>query len=292
MKKIGMIGIGLMGHGIASNVVKHGHSMILFDHPGNQPVDDLIQAGASTTPSLKALAEAADVIILCVTGTPEVEDILFQKDGLLANIRPGTIIIDCSTALPSSTRRVALAAEKAGGRFIDAPMTRTPKEAAEGRLNLTVGGERETFEQVRPLLECYAENITFAGPVGSGHQLKLIHNFVSLGFAAVLSEAAACAQRADIPTDIFLEVVGTGGGGSVVLDRLRPFLESGDPSGFSFYLRNALKDMSYYTTMAGEAGVSHDTAESIRRTYEQASQAAGPKATVPELIGILAGAGR
>lgn len=291
METIGMIGIGLMGHGIASNIVKHGHSMILFEHSGNQPLNDLIDAGARTTPSLKALADAADAIILCVTGTPEVEDILFREDGLLQNIRPGTIIIDCSTALPSSTRRVALEAEKAGAKFIDAPMTRTPKEAAQGRLNLTVGGDRETFEQVRPLLQCYAENITFAGPVGSGHQLKLVHNFVSLGFSAVLAEAAACAQRAGIPVEVFLEVVGQGGGDSVVLNRFRPFLETQDRTAFRFTLKNALKDMGYYTTMACEAGASHDMAESIRHAYEQATLAADPKATVPDLIGILADAG-
>ena len=97
------------------------------------------------------------------------------------------------------TQRIAVEVEKLGAKFIDAPMTRTPKEAAEGRLNLTVGGEREVFETVKPLLQCYAENIVFAGPVGSGHQLKLIHNFVSLGFSAVLAEAAACAERAEIP---------------------------------------------------------------------------------------------
>ncbi|MDN5843117.1 MAG: NAD(P)-dependent oxidoreductase [Alcaligenaceae bacterium] len=291
MKTIGMIGIGMMGHGIASNIVKHGHSMILFEHPGNQPLNDLIEAGARTTPSLKALADAADVIILCVTGTPEVEGILFREDGLLQSIRPGTLIIDCSTALPSSTRRVALEAEKAGAKFIDAPMTRTPKEAAQGRLNLTVGGDRETVEQARPLLQCYAENITYAGSVGSGHQLKLVHNFVSLGFSAVLAEAAACAQRAGIPAEVFLEVVGQGGGDSVVLNRFRPFLESQDHTAFRFTLKNALKDMSYYTTMAREAGASHDMAESIRHAYEQATHAADPKATVPDLIGILADSG-
>ncbi|CAB3786107.1 2-hydroxy-3-oxopropionate reductase [Pararobbsia alpina] len=287
MKKVGMVGIGLMGHGIASNIVKHGHSMILFEHPGNQPLDGLREAGATTTPSLKELAAAADIIILCVTGTPEVEDVLFRKEGLLEGVKPGTIIIDCSTAIPSSTQRIAVEVEKIGVRFIDAPMTRTPKEAAEGRLNLTVGGDREVFETVKPLLQCYAENIVFAGPVGSGHQLKLIHNFVSLGFSAVLAEAAACAERADISSDVFLEVVGKGGGNSVVLDRFRPFLETRDRTGFRFYISNALKDMTYYTTMARESGAMHDNAESVRHTYELASKAADPKATVPDLVEIL-----
>ncbi|MBN3858582.1 NAD(P)-dependent oxidoreductase [Paraburkholderia sp. Ac-20340] len=285
--KVGMVGIGLMGHGIASNIVKHGHSMVLFEHPGNQSLDVLKRAGAQSTDSLKELAQLSDVIILCVTGTPEVEDVLFRDDGLLDGVKPGTVIVDCSTAIPSSTERVAVEVTKRGASFLDAPMTRTPKEAAEGRLNLTVGGDKELFESVKPLLQCYAENIVYAGPVGSGHRLKLLHNFVSLGFSAVLAEAAACASRANISADVFLEVVGKGGGDSVVLNRFKPYLESGDGTGFRFYLTNALKDMNYYTAMAEESGSVHDTAESIRRTFEKGTQVGTPQATVLELVDIL-----
>jgi hypothetical protein len=191
MKKIGMIGLGMMGHGIAKNIIKHGYPMLLLEHSGNQPVDDLVAAGGVVIHSAAALAEAADIIILCVTGTPEVEYLMYRKGGLLQGMSPGTIIIDCSTAIPSSTVRIAESVEKAGGHFLDAPMTRTPKEAAEGRLNLIVGGNPELFEICKPVLSCFAENVAFAGPVGSGHRLKLLHNFVSLGFSAVLAEAAA-----------------------------------------------------------------------------------------------------
>jgi 3-hydroxyisobutyrate dehydrogenase len=130
MMKIGMVGIGMMGHGIAANIVKHNYPMVLLEHPGNQPLQDLVAAGATTTPSAAALAAAVDVVILCVTGSPEVEDVLYRKGGLLEGLKPGTIVIDCSTAIPSSTLKVAESVEKAGGRFLDAPMTRTPKEAA------------------------------------------------------------------------------------------------------------------------------------------------------------------
>lgn len=290
MKKIGMVGIGLMGHGIASNIVKHGYRIVLLEHPGNQALDGLVEAGATTTDSVASLAAAADMIILCVTGTPEVEDVLLRKGGLLENLKPGTIVIDCSTAIPSSTVRIAAAVEKAGGRFLDAPMTRTPKEAAEGRLNLIVGGDRALFESCKPVLECYAENIVFAGPVGSGHKLKLLHNFVSLGFSMVLAEAAACAARSGVDSSAFVEVLASGGGDGVILNRLRPYIESGDNSGFRFFLANALKDMNYYVTMAQEFDAMRGTADAIRQTYEMASKQGGAQSTVPELVTILADA--
>jgi 3-hydroxyisobutyrate dehydrogenase-like beta-hydroxyacid dehydrogenase len=287
MQTIGMVGIGMMGHGIATNIIKHGYPMVLLEHPGNQALDGLLAAGARTTDSAAALAGAVDIVILCVTGTPEVEDVLYRKGGLLEGIKPGVIVIDCSTAIPSSTIRIAEAVEKAGGRFLDAPMTRTPKEAAEGRLNLIVGGDPALFEACKPVLECYAENIVFAGPVGSGHRLKLLHNFVSLGFSAVLAEAAACAERAQIDPKVFVEILAKGGGDGVILNRLRPYIETRDSSGFRFSIANALKDMSYYTTMAQESGAMHGTADAIRQTYANASKDGPAQSTVPELVTIL-----
>jgi 3-hydroxyisobutyrate dehydrogenase-like beta-hydroxyacid dehydrogenase len=278
----------MMGHGIAGNIVRCGYPMVLLEHPGNQPLDGLIAAGATTVASAAALAAAVDIVILCVTGTPEVEDVLYRKGGLLEGIRAGTIVIDCSTAIPSSTIRIAAAIEQAGGRFLDAPMTRTPKEAAEGRLNLIVGGDPALFESCRPLLECYAENIVLAGPVGAGHRLKLLHNFVSLGFSAVLAEAAACAQRAGIDSAVFTEILAKGGGEGVILNRLRPYIETRDNTGFRFTIANALKDMTYYTTMAREAGATHCAADAVRQTYAEAGKEGRLQSTVPELISILA----
>jgi 3-hydroxyisobutyrate dehydrogenase-like beta-hydroxyacid dehydrogenase len=289
MKTIGMAGIGMMGHGIAVNILKRGYPMILLEHPGNQPLDGLKDAGAKTEASAAALGAGSDVIILCVTGSPEVEDVVLRPGGLLEGLRPGAIVIDCSTAIPASTLRIALAVEETGGHFLDAPMTRTPQEAAEGRLNLIVGGAPAVFELCKPLLECFAENITLAGPVGTGHRLKLLHNFVSLGFSAVLAEAAACAERSGIDPHVFAAVLAAGGGEGAILRRLRPYIESGDGSGFRFSISNALKDMSYYTAMAGEAGAVSGMADAARRTYADALEAGPGNSTVPELVSILSG---
>ena len=285
--RIGLIGVGLMGHGIAINIARRGYRLAFLEHPGNQTVADLLASGALACASAAALAADSDVVILCVTGTPEVEDVLFRADGVLAGLRPGTVVIDCSTAVPSSTTRVATAIGAAGGRFLDAPMTRTPKEAAEGRLNLIVGGDRALFEQCRPLLASFAENVVHAGPVGAGHTLKLLHNYVSLGFTAVLAEAAACAQRAGIESSVLLEVLARGGGAGVVLERMRPFIEAHDDSAFRFTIANALKDIGYYAAMAAELDAARTTADAIRQTYARAAEGHA-QSSVPELVDLLA----
>jgi 3-hydroxyisobutyrate dehydrogenase-like beta-hydroxyacid dehydrogenase len=286
MKKIGMVGIGMMGHGIAGNVARRDYELAFLDHPGNQPTADIEAAGARKLASLKELAAGSDAIILVLTGSAQVEAVLAGKGGLLEGLKPGTVVIDCSTSIPSSSVRMAQAVEAAGGRFLDSPMTRTPKEAAEGRLNLLVGGDAALLEQVRPLLQCFAENITHVGPVGAGHSMKLLHNYVSLGMVTLLAEAAACAQRNGVAPPAFVEVLAKGGGGGIALERIKPYLLAGDPSGLRFSLANARKDLDYYNAMAADAGSARDIAAAVLGTLEGAL-AKSPEALVPELASLL-----
>lgn len=287
MKQVGMVGVGLMGLGIATNLRRHGHPLRVLEHPGNQPLDDLMAAGATTATSARELASTSDVVLLCVTGSPQVEAVLLGDDGVIAGLRPGATVIDCSTAIPSSTARMAAAVEAAGGRFLDAAMTRTPKEAAEGRLNLIVGGDAACFAEHRAILASFAEHIVHVGPVGAGHRLKLLHNYVSLGFIALLSEAAACAIDGGIAIDDFVDVLAKGGGGGTALERVKPWLLSRDPSALRFAMTNAKKDLGYYTTMAGEAGAATGIADAIRATYADAADRGGAEAIVPQLVDLL-----
>ena len=284
---IGIAGVGLMGLGIATNIQKGGYDLIFLDHPGNQPTDDLVAKGAKTAASGAELAAKSDIIILCVTGSPQVEDILTREDGVLAGIKSGSLVIDCSTAIPSSTLKLAQKVIAAGGRFMDAPMTRTPKEAMEGRLNLIVGGSETDFAEVLPLLQSFAENIAHVGETGSGHTMKLLHNYVSLGFTAVLAEAAASAGRSGIDPARFVEVLAKGGGGSVVLDRLSPFILEGDPSGLKFSLSNAHKDISYYSQMADDLNAGQATANGVLALLQSQMDAGRGDILLPELVKLL-----
>jgi 3-hydroxyisobutyrate dehydrogenase len=283
-QEIGLIGAGLMGSGIALSLLRGDHRLTILEHPGNQPLDALIKAGAQTCTSASDLASRSDVLILCVTGTPQVEQVLLQEDGVLQGMKKGCTIIDCSTAIPSSTLKIAKLIEDKGGKFLDAPMTRTPKEAAEGRLNLIVGGDADVYQACLPILQSYAENITYAGPTGAGHKMKLLHNYVSLGFSVLLAEAAACAHKAGIDEKAFCEILANGGGGGVVLNRLRPFIESGDTSGFQFSISNALKDMTYYCALAEDQHARSDIAQSVKTAYSAAAQAGLEQEPLPKIV--------
>lgn len=286
--RIGMIGLGLMGLGIASNILQKGFALTALEHPGNQPLGDLLAAGARTAPNPQALAQSSDVVILCVNGSAQVEAILAGQTGLLAGLREGMTVIDCSTSLPASTVRIAATLAQRGVRFMDAAMTRTPNEAMQGRLNLLVGGDADLLAQCRPLLSTFAENIVHVGEVGAGHRMKLLHNFVSLGTVTLLAEAAACARRTGIDDAVLVEVLEKGGGWGAALERLKPYLLRGESTGLRFSIANALKDLGYYTEMAQETGSDDAVARAIHGTLAAACQALDPQTLLPELTGRLA----
>lgn len=285
--KVGLVGVGLMGQGIALNLIKGGHALRFLDHPGNQPVTEIIAGGGEACSSLAELAEGCEAVILCVTGSSQVEEVLTGTGGLLGSIAPGTVILDCSTSLPESTLAMAAATERAGGAFLDAPMTRTAAHAQAGTLNLLIGGREEHLARVRPLLESFTEGVLHVGPVGTGHRLKLLHNFVSIGFMTLLAEAAAQSADAGVPPEMLVKVLAEGGGNSVALDRLKPFILESDPSGLPFALSNALKDISYYAEMSEAAEARSDVAEGVRETLLREVEKGAGDLWLPELIRLL-----
>ncbi|MCL6417494.1 NAD(P)-dependent oxidoreductase [Aestuariirhabdus sp. Z084] len=286
-KRIAMAGVGNMGIGIASNILKAGYPLGFLQRQSNRPTHHLVKKGATVFTRRLQLGQQADIVILCVTGAADVDTVLFDSQGIADGLHPGAIVIDCSTSLPDTSVMVARKLAERGIKFLDAPMTRTPREAAEGRLNLIVGGDTELLDLVRPLLETFAENITHAGPVGAGHRLKLVHNFVSLGFSAVLAEAAAGATQAGIDSEVLLDVLGKGGGAGVVFERLRPFIEQGDSSPFRFSLANAAKDLDYYTRMTRQGSLTDKIARTVRDTYAAGLELSS-EGVVPELVDLLA----
>lgn len=285
--RIGLIGVGLMGHGIARNILNAGYSLTFLSHPGNQPTQDLQEYGAKPALTPANVAANSDIVILCVTGSPEVTAVLNGPDGVISALDDAKTVIDCSTTIPEESIKNEAAIATKGAAFLDAPMTRTPKEAAEGRLNLIVGGDKAVFDRCLAAMQSFAEHIHHVGPVGSGNAVKLLHNFVSLGYASVLAEAAACAKGRGIDTEQFLKVLSEGGGGGVVLDRLSPFIRDADDSGLRFTIANALKDMTYYTEMAKSQGASADIAGVVRQIFANNLETGGPTATVPQLIDLL-----
>jgi 3-hydroxyisobutyrate dehydrogenase-like beta-hydroxyacid dehydrogenase len=207
----------------------------------------------------------------------------------LEGLRAGATVVDGTTADPVSTVKVAAAVQARGGRYIDAPMTRTSQHAEDGCVNTMLGGDAATIAELRPLIEIYSENIFIGGGVGSGHRMKLLHNYISLGTLALLAEAYTCAGKAGVDRKVLTQVLATGGGDSAVLKRLMPFLDSGEPGSMLFSLINAGKDLRYFTHMAEDLQVGAFVGEAVHQTFITASNVGGGEKMIPELLNILCG---
>jgi 3-hydroxyisobutyrate dehydrogenase-like beta-hydroxyacid dehydrogenase len=286
-KTVGLIGAGLMGHGIGKNIVTKGYELTVLAHRNRAPIDDLVAKGAKEGKTPRAIAEASDIVFLCVTGSPQVEDTMFRKDGLLEGLRPGMVIADCSTAEPSSTARVAAAVAAKGAHFVDTPLVRTPKEAEEGKLGLMTGGDEKVLKDIRPILDCFADTIIHAGPVGTGHTLKLINNFIAIGTAAVVAEGIAAGLKAKVDMKALNDIVMAGGAKSVMFERIIKVPLSDDDSAAKFAIDNARKDIRYYTNMTETMPLASPVAEAVHQTLVlAAAQGYGPK-YLPRLVNLV-----
>lgn len=256
-KVIGFIGVGLMGHGMAKNIVEKGWPLLVMGHRNRAPVDDLVGRGAKEVESPKAMAEQADIIHICVSASPQVESLIRGADGILASGKSGLIVVDCSTSDPVSTDALAQELAAAGMTLVDAPLGRTPKEAEEGALDTMVGCDPEVLEVIRPVLECWSGNIVHLGPVGTGHRMKLVNNFIAVGYAALYSEALAVAKRAGISPAQFHAVIGTSRMRNGFYDTFMKYVIERDRDAHKFTITNAHKDMCYLANMATAAGAAN-----------------------------------
>lgn len=286
---VGFVGLGLMGHGLAKNALKAGHPVVLLARSveAREKLAGLADAGAAVAATPAEVASSADVVILCVTGASEVEQVVLGPAGILDGLQPGTMVVDCSTSLPETSRRVADAIRARGGDFLDAAMTGTPKEAEEGAVNLLMGGNPAALDAVRPILRTFARNIYHCGDVGAGHTIKLIHQYVVLGNAAILAEAFSLAKQSAVDLGVLCDVIASGGANSTAFQRLRPYVLEGDDGNFRFSLGNALKDMNYYTRMVEGGTVNNAIANCVRETYAEANVAGYGPEFVPHLIDAL-----
>lgn len=253
MARLGLIGAGLMGQGIGENLLRKGHGLTVVVHRNRAPVDALIAAGAREAKTPREVAEASEVIIVCVTASPQFRAIAEGETGFMAGMAPGKTVIDCTTGEPGVVLDYAARIAAAGGRFADAPLARTPVEAREGRLNAMVGADPDTFADIGPILACFCENIFHIGGPGSGAKLKLIYNLITMGQAALTAEAVSACLATGIDLAKFYEVVSKGGGNSGIFQMIMTgFLKDGSLDGLKFSIANAEKDLRYYTRMTGE----------------------------------------
>lgn len=283
-QKIGFIGLGLMGHGMAKNLVSKGFALSILPHKNRAPVESLTKLGAREAKSGAELARDCDIVFICVTGSPQVEEAIFRKDGLLEGARKGLIVVDCSTSEPSSTARIGAELGARGATLVDAPLARTPKEAEEGRLNVMVGAADAIFRTIEPALKTFAENIFHVGDLGAGHKMKLINNFLAMGQAALISEALAAAAKAGVDLEKFCKLVSAGAVNSGIFQMVAVQATLGKLDGLQFQLANGRKDLRYYTHMTETLPVTSFLAEAVHQSFIQADNLGFGDKFVPSLI--------
>lgn len=287
-ERIGFIGVGLMGHGMARNILEKGFPLTVLGHRRREAVEDLKSRGATEVQTARELAESSDIVVLCVTGSPQVEAVINGPDGLASAGRP-ILICDCSTSDPSSTTRLSLELAAKGMALIDAPLSRTPKDAAEGTLDVMVGGDPAAVDRAWPVLEAFSQRIVRTGPVGSGHTMKLLNNFLSMGYAAIYAEALALGAKAGLTPAVFDSVIR---GGRMDCGFYRTFFQyvlERDRDAHKFALSNALKDMTYLAAFANATQMANPVGAAVRNSFALAVGAGRGEDYVPMLSDVIAG---
>ena len=265
--RIGFIGAGLMGHGMALNLLKNGHEVSVIAHRNRAPIEDLVSNGAREAKSLGEIAQASDYIVLCLSSSKIVEDTVFSLEQFL---QKDQIIIDTGTSEPETTRRLASQLAELGVGYADAPLTGGPEQAASGQLGVFCGASPEVFLTLRPLFSCFATIVRHMGPVGSGHTAKLISNYLVTGMIALVAEAFGTARAADIDWRDLYEVMLNGSGNSGVLRKMvAPALE-GDFEGYKFSLANAHKDIGYFKALAMDLNLETSLVEAVEAVFSVA----------------------
>ncbi len=285
---VGFIGVGLMGHGMAKNIVTKGYPLVVLGHKNREPVERLLSLGAREVKTARELALACDIVHLCVTGSPQVEGLLRGADGVMASSKAGLIVIDCSTSNPVSTLALGEELQAKGMTLVDAPLSRTPKEAEEGTLDTMVGADPATFARIEPVLRCWAGNVVHLGPLGLGHKMKLINNFIAMGYAALFAEGLAIARKAGLTVEQFHSVIGSGRMRSGFYDTFMKWSLEADPNAHKFTISNAHKDMRYLASMANEVGAVNPLQSQVKNTFAAMEAAGQGERFVPMLADFVA----
>lgn len=284
---IGFIGVGFMGHGMAKNLRLAGYELWVRGRANRTPVESLLALGAQEAQSPRQMAEVCDIIHLCLSNSPQIEATLRGPDGILAGARPGLVVIDTSTANPGSTEALAAELAALGGHFVDAPLGGTPVQAEAGQLSAMVGCEPEVFARIRPVIDCWAARVSHIGPVGSGHKMKLVMNFISLSYGALYSEAVVLGAKVGISPQTIHEVIGPSRMGCGFFETFMGYVVERNRDAHKFSIANAAKDMRYLNDMASDADMVNLMAGAAKHYYTHAIATGRGDDYVPMLSDIV-----
>ncbi|GAA6182531.1 NAD(P)-dependent oxidoreductase [Shimia sp. NS0008-38b] len=280
---IGFIGLGLMGGNMVENLQKRGFDLIVMDLDPAAVKAVLDRGHATEAATPKALAEASDIVMLCLTTSDVVEKIVYGDEGVLAGIKEGGVLIDFGTSIPASTRKIGADLAAKGAGMIDAPLGRTPAHARDGLLNIMAAGDPATFDSVKPVLEQQGENVFYLGALGAGHVTKLINNFMGMTSVCAMSQAFAVAERAGVDRQQLFDIMSTGPSNSPFMAFCKNYAVDG-VSDLGFSINNANKDLGYFLTMVEDMGTKAEIAEGTSSNLQAAVAKGMGDGNVPEIF--------
>ena len=218
---IGFIGLGIMGQGMAQNLLKAGFPLVVWNRTTSK-MSPLVEAGARAAKNPADLASQCDIIITCVSDTPDVEEVILGEQGVIHGARPGSLIIDMSTISPTATRVIAQRLAERGIRMLDAPISGGSEGAARGTLSIMVGGDEVDVQRAMPVFQAMGKRITHVGGHGAGQTVKLMNQILVVGTALAISEAFLFGQAAGVDLEKALQAVEAGAAGSWMLSNRGP----------------------------------------------------------------------
>jgi 2-hydroxymethylglutarate dehydrogenase len=269
---VGFIGVGNMGNPMAGNVLKTPFPMTVFDM-NPKAMENLVKAGARAAGSAREVVEQSEIVLTSLPASPDVEEMYLAAGGLVERAKPGTILIDLSSVLPSTPRKIEPVAKARGVQFLEAPVSGGVSGAQAATLAIMVGGEAESLERARPVLRAIGPNIFHVGPVGAGNTVKAINNMMACVNGVAMMEGLVLGVKAGLDPMTIYEVVKASSGGSKALERIpRAMIPRNFEPGFKVALMN--KDLETFNTIAKELHVPVSFSNVAQR-YQQAAMAAG-----------------
>jgi len=254
MVRVGFCGMGTMGAAMAANVARAGFPLTVWNRtPGRASLP--VSLGATEAPSARALAATSDVIVVCVSDSPDVEDVLFGPDGVAEGVAAGALVIDCSTISPTVTRAMATRLGAQGVAMVDAPVSGGSEGAQKGTLTVMVGGDPADVERARPILATMGANITHMGPIGAGQATKAVNQVILCGSYLGVAEGIVLAIKSGLDPERVVAALSGGAARSWVLENRAGRMIADDyPLGFRIALH--LKDLGIALGLAREVGAS------------------------------------
>ncbi len=250
---VGFIGLGIMGSGMARNLLEKGHDLVVWNR-SREKMTPLVEAGATPANSPREVAERAEVVMICVSDTPDVEAVVAGDDGVLAGLSEGSLVVDHSTISPSATLELAARVEQKGARWLDAPISGGSEGAQRGTLSIMVGGDEASYRRALPYLEAYGTTIVHVGGQGAGQMVKLVNQVLVVVNQLAVSEALLLAQAGELDLRKTLDAVKGGAAGSWMLANRGPQMIDRDwRPGFTIDLQE--KDLRLVLEAADELGV-------------------------------------